>query len=99
MGIATLLLFVLNLFDAAGTLYGIHSGYAYEVNPIMRYALGVGDAFFLSLKMALVGLPCLFLYRLRHKAPRLALYLVVGVDVVYVGVACVHVYGFIHFAR
>ena len=51
-----------SIFDVFATLELIARG-AEEWNPIMRFALGVGDWYFATVKLALTALCCLILCR------------------------------------
>jgi len=60
-------LIVLNLLDAIFTLVWIKSGVASEGNPIMSQAMAHGAVGFMAIKLALVSLAVLLLWRLRHR--------------------------------
>ncbi len=58
---------VLNLADAVFTLLYLHAGLAAEANPLMDRALGGGAVGFMIVKLALVSLGVLLLFRLRQR--------------------------------
>ncbi len=69
------LVIVLNLVDALWTLVFIETGVADEANPLMLRALDHGWVGFMAIKLALVSLSVLLLWRLRHRrAAALALW-------------------------
>jgi hypothetical protein len=69
------LVVVLNLLDALWTLCFVEAGVADEANPVMASALGHGPVGFMFVKLALVSLSVMLLYRLRHRrSANVALY-------------------------
>lgn len=64
--VALALLVVMNGADACLTLAWVVSGHATEANPVMEAMLHNGPAFFMVVKMALVGAGVITLRRLRH---------------------------------
>ncbi|MBZ0233312.1 MAG: DUF5658 family protein [Deltaproteobacteria bacterium] len=69
------LVIILNLLDALWTLCFVEAGVANEANPLMSSALGHGPVSFMVLKLALVSLSVLLLWRLRHRrSANVALY-------------------------
>ncbi len=58
---------VLNLADGLFTLAYVHAGLASEANPLMDQALGGGPVGFMMVKLALVSLGVLLLFRLRQR--------------------------------
>jgi hypothetical protein len=60
-------LLILNLLDAIFTLMWIHAGIAGEGNPLMDQALSGGPLGFMAVKLSLVSLGVLLLWRLRHR--------------------------------
>lgn len=56
------ILLILNLIDAFSTWFLVKMGYAYEVNPFMRYLLEEGPVPFFGIKIALISLCCMGLY-------------------------------------
>jgi hypothetical protein len=62
-------LLILNLLDAIFTLMWIQAGIAGEGNPIpiMDQALAGGPVGFMAVKLSLVSLGVLLLWRLRHR--------------------------------
>src|SRR5688572_4305321 len=61
------LVIILNLLDAIWTLCFVEAGVADEANPVMASALGHGPVGFMFVKLALVSLSVLLLWRLRHR--------------------------------
>jgi hypothetical protein len=55
-----------NLLDIVFTLFFVGAGFAVEANPFMLLALERGEAFFTLIKLLLVSLCVLLLWRLRH---------------------------------
>ena len=62
----SLLLFVLNWLDAQLTLFWVHSNVASEGNGLMSQLLKVGDAPFMSVKLAVGAFAAYTLYRCSH---------------------------------
>ncbi|MCA9679120.1 MAG: hypothetical protein H6708_10550 [Kofleriaceae bacterium] len=58
---------VLNLIDAVFTLIYVHLGLAVEGNPLMGQALTRGPVGFMLVKLALVSMGVLVLFRLRRR--------------------------------
>ncbi len=54
---------VLNVIDVVATLAFVSSGVAVEANPIMARALALGPAAFVAIKIAVVTLGALVLWR------------------------------------
>lgn len=84
---------MLNIIDAWLTLAWIKIGIAFEANPLMAYALSIGDAWFIGTKIFAVAIACGALCMLRdyQLAKRLSIY----VCIVYIMIMIVHGYGFI----
>ncbi len=81
-----------NILDAILTLFWIDLGIAKESNPLMEYALDHGTYIFLFVKIALVSLGCLLLYRYRDKIfSRLAAVIALAC---YSSIVFYHSYGF-----
>ena len=57
---AVILIHVLNFFDGLLTLYAVSLG-VLEVNPLMRWALGLGPLWFLFVKVGVVSTGLYFL--------------------------------------
>lgn len=68
-----ILLFVLNLLDAAFTWAFVQAGIAKEVNPAMEFLLKIDYLFFFIVKTSIVFGACTYLW---NKIPDLALSLV-----------------------
>jgi len=79
---------VLNLADALFTLIYIHTGLASEANPLMDAALGGGAVSFMMVKLTLVSLGVLLLFRLRRQ--RSASIALIGTAVAYSSVFLYH---------
>lgn len=61
-------LLVFNLIDAVMTAIWVSAGIVGEGNPVMAAAIDLGYGVFVLGKVALVGLGCLGLYRMRDSA-------------------------------
>ena len=86
--LAAAALIVLNLLDAIFTLLWVESGIASEGNPIMDRAMTHGPVGFMVIKLALVSLCVLLLWRLRHR--RAAAISLVTCAIAYSAVMLVH---------
>jgi Domain of unknown function (DUF5658) len=85
---AAFALVVLNLLDAVFTLVWIKSGVASEGNPFMDRAMAHGPVGFMVIKLALVSLSVLLLWRLRHR--RAAATALVATAIAYASILCLH---------
>ena len=81
-------LFILNLFDAYATSYWVSNGHAMEINPIMNSWLLVGNKAFLFVKIFIVLLACMILWK--AKKNKLAHFLVLMVFLLYLYVSAIH---------
>lgn len=88
MSLVAAAVLVLNLADALFTLIYIHAGMAAEANPLMETALGGGAVSFMMVKLTLVSLGVLLLFRLRRR--RSASMALVGTAVAYSSVVLYH---------
>lgn len=79
---------ILNLLDAIFTLTYTSSGVATEANPVMNHALDSGPLMFMIVKLSLVSLAVLFLWRMRHR--RTAVAGLVGASVTYTTLLLYH---------
>ena len=79
---------ILNLLDASFTLVWTLSGLAIEANPLMDQALAHGPMRFMTVKLALVSLGLLLLWRLRVR--KLAQVAIVGGALAYVVLLTYH---------
>lgn len=61
-----ILLMLFNVIDAFYTLMWIHAGLAVEANPLMNVALGMGPWAFVIIKMTMVTLGIILLWRFRE---------------------------------
>lgn len=86
-------LVVLNLFDAVSTHLALHLGFAYEVNPLLRWAFALSPALFWLIKMMLVVVGMLAIGRLG--SARTALGVLITTNAMYLMVMFVHVYGWV----
>jgi hypothetical protein len=86
--IAAAALIVFNLLDAVFTLVWIRAGVASEGNPLMDEAMAHGPVGFMAIKLALVSLCVLLLWRLRHR--RAAATALVTCAIAYSAVMLVH---------
>lgn len=88
---------VLNIFDGFSTLYWINHGLAEEANPLMKQALELGSWEFILIKVGIVTLSCLLLYRFREfLSAQIATFLVL---ICYSALAAYHVAAYIHFSN
>ena len=85
----TLLLFVLNFFDAVLTIYWIRNGFATEGNQLMAGLLDIGDAPFLMVKLAVGALAAAVLWHWGNL--RIARYGLSLVLIIYVSLMGVHI--------
>ena len=77
---------ILNLLDGIFTLLVVHSGVGEEANPLMAAPLAWGSVWFMAVKLALVSLGVLLLWRLRHRrVSQLAVVAMAGVYLFIVG--------------
>jgi hypothetical protein len=82
---------VLNMLDGILTIGWIEFGRAVELNPLMDYLLGTHPVLFILIKMLLVCLGVLLLWRFRSRASAvLSIYLCF---VVYSGILLYHLSG------
>lgn len=65
-----LLAFLLNLFDAVITLWGIGKLGYIEMNPLMDTALTWGESWFFSIKVVVMALACYLLWSRYDRRPR-----------------------------
>ena len=86
--IAAYALIILNLLDAVFTLIWIQAGIAAEGNPIMDRAMAHGPLGFMAVKLSLVSLGVLLLWRLRHR--RAAATALIASAIAYSAVLLVH---------
>jgi hypothetical protein len=82
---------VLNLLDAILTLFVVTARLAVEANPLMETALSQSPLAFMAVKLSLVSLGILFLYRMRQH--RFAAIAILGSLVVYGSVVVYHLTG------
>ena len=61
-----IMLMVFNVVDAFYTLMWVQSGLAVEANPLMNSALSMGPGAFIIIKMTMVSLGLILLWRLRE---------------------------------
>ena len=71
-------LLVLNLLDALFTLFWVHAGYAREANALLRDLVQLHPVRFVLVKLGLVGLGSILLWRYRRRPTA-----VVGIFVVF----------------
>jgi hypothetical protein len=70
---AAMAILVFNLMDGVLTLGVIYSGVASEANPLMKFSLDSwGAVGFMIVKLTLVSLGVLLLWRLRHRRSAVA---------------------------
>lgn len=84
---------LLNIFDMLGTIFGIESGYAYEVNPVMAAAYSQGIDVFVVLKYFMVSFSLsVFAAGAKHKVIR---WMLLPIILIYFLVCISHVLLFI----
>ena len=86
----TLLLFALNLLDAALTIYWVRNGYATEGNHLMATLLEIGVFPFLAVKIAVGAVAAVTLWRWRNL--KIAKYGLAVTLILYVGLMGVHLF-------
>lgn len=79
---------ILNLLDAVFTLAYTSSGVATEANPVMDHALDASPLTFMLVKLSLVSLAVLLLWRMRHR--RTAVVGLIGASVTYTTLLLYH---------
>jgi hypothetical protein len=84
----TIILFLLNFFDAILTIYWVRNGFATEGNALMASLLDIGDTPFLIVKLAIGMVTAVVLWRWKNL--RVAQYGLTAVLVIYLGVMAVH---------
>lgn len=65
-----LLAFLLNVFDAVITIWGINHLNCVEMNPLMDTALGWGALWFVVIKIVVMFLACFLLWYRYERMPR-----------------------------
>ncbi len=86
--LAAATILIINLLDAAFTLFWTLSGLAVEANPLMEHALADSPVRFMVIKLSLVSLGLLLLWRLRWR--RLARVAIVGSALAYAALLTYH---------
>jgi len=81
----------MSICDALFTLSWIKFGIANEANPILDYALSLGDLYFLASKISLTLLGCFLLFRVRHR--KLAKNTIIFIALVYFALTVYHLVG------
>lgn len=85
-------LLVLNLLDAIFTVYEFDVGLAkWEVNPLARFFLNLGNGWFIFWKVLHVGLCALIFWKWHNH--KLAKFGMVGCFIIYAAVICWHKWG------
>mgnify|MGYP000409792410 CR=1 FL=1 len=87
---STFLLFLLNFFDAVLTIYWVRNGFATEANHLMAGLLDLGNAPFLTVKIAVGATAALVLSYWGHL--KLARYGVTITLAVYLGLMVIHMF-------
>lgn len=95
---ALLVLWVMNLFDAVATAYGVSKGYAYEVNPAAAWVMSHGVWLFVAAKVLSVSLALSALLALweRSESHRVVLWVVRVLASLYVLLGAWHVVVYIY---
>jgi hypothetical protein len=86
--VAAVAVLLLNLLDAALTLVWTTAGVATEANPLLEHQLAASPVRFMVVKLALVSLALLLLWRLRWR--RAAKIAIVGSALAYSALLCYH---------
>jgi len=79
--------FILNVMDGVLTIVWYMTGRAEEANPLMAGAIGLHPVVFILLKIALVALGSVLLWRYRHRAMA-----VVGIFIAFIAYYWVLIY-------
>lgn len=82
------ILTILNTVDALATAFWIEHQLATEANPLMEYWLNISPVFFITLKILLVTICSLFLWRLRKR--KLTYILLIPVVIIYTYIFAKH---------
>jgi hypothetical protein len=88
VSLAAAALVVMNLIDGLMTLVWVQAGVASEGNPLMDRMMAHGPVGFMLIKLSLVSLGVLLLWRLRHR--RAAAAGLVGAAAIYSSILVVH---------
>jgi peptidoglycan biosynthesis protein MviN/MurJ (putative lipid II flippase) len=81
-------LMTLNVFDAFMTLMWTRNGIAEEVNPAMLYLLNLSPVLFVVIKISLVSLGAILLWRMRQF--KITAYTCYLLNIVYAIIALIH---------
>lgn len=84
----TIILFLLNFFDAVLTIYWVRNGFATEGNVLMANLLDMGNMPFLSVKLIIGAVTAIVLWNWKNL--RVAQYGLTIALAVYLGVMAVH---------
>ena len=86
------LVFLLNAVDAVFTVYWITGAESWETNPLMDLLLGIHPVVFVAVKLLLVALASVLLWRYRRQ--RVAVIGIFGLFIVYYWLLIGHLWGF-----
>ena len=89
-------IFVMNIFDACFTLLWVDARLAIELNPLMNWLIEQSPGAFLFIKIFLVTLALMLIFKNRHKLISRAL--IVPVFAVYAWVSMIHINAIIFFS-
>lgn len=84
----TIVLFLLNFFDAVLTIYWVRNGFATEGNMLMASLLDMGDTPFLAVKLMIGAVTAIVLWRWKNL--RVAQYGLTIALALYLGIMAVH---------
>jgi len=85
-----ILLIILNIIDAIATFYWVSEGIASEINPLMQNWLQISASAFVVMKLILVLICTICLWKFRSRS--LAHILIIPVILVYFYVFIIHCY-------
>jgi|TARA_Y100000034_G_C6543057_1_gene234346 hypothetical protein len=87
------ILTVLISIDLAATLFWVCGGLATEANPLMGYFLGLSPLLFVLTKLgsSFTGIYIFYIFRRRFR--KIIFNALLGLNLVYIGVCCYHVWG------
>lgn len=86
----TIVLFLLNFFDAVLTIYWVRNGFATEGNMLMASLLDMGDTPFLTVKLMIGAVTAIVLWRWKNL--RVAQYGLTIALALYLGIMAVHLF-------
>lgn len=79
------------VIDAVLTLYGMKAGFLEELNPFMRGLIGLGEIWFIGVKMLMTGIAVWFLVKMIGKGHECCQYILGGAAIIYLMLTCWHI--------